>query len=77
MSKKPLSKQIRNIPPAQIFNSLLDAFTALSSQFRLQKLKPLLITFTLHPTIKELLDDSNAPAPPPPAPSDNLELKKI
>ena len=78
MSKVPtLAAQLVASPSDKIFGSILDIIISQSPQNRLNKVKPAINSFISHPIIKELLEDSDAPASPPPPPSDNLELQKI
>ena len=78
MSNIPtLASQLAMHPPDKIFSTLLDVILASTPNARLTNMQPELISFILHPIIKEMLEEGDAPAPPPPPPSNNLELQKI
>ena len=68
---KPLSD-----PPGEAFKWLLNTIISSPSSAREAKIKPHLLTFIAHPIIKDLLAQSEPPAPTQ-AKSDNLDLQKI
>ena len=78
MSKVPtLAAQLAATSPNKIFSTILDIILTQPLQNRLSKVKPAIISFISHPIIKELLENSDAPAAPPSSPSHNLKLQKI
>jgi len=67
-----------NIPmPSQAFEKILDMIICTKLHIWLAKVKPHLLTFISYPTIKELIGQSDTPAPPTVNNTPNLELQKI
>ena len=72
-----LAAQLAAHSPTDIFSTILNLIISQPPHKRPTKVGPAILSFISHPTIKELLEESDAPAPPSSSPLNNLELKKI